>query len=823
MTKQIVKSTRKDIEGFDDEVKELVSPYIITPEVLDAISVTLCAKRDEAKAGRSGSNIESTWTACEEAYLGIDDANRMEMSASRWMKPMSMEGPVTTGRIADTDDAKSTVYVRLTSRYVDAGAAKLSEILLPIDDKAFSINEMPDPTLIKAKGNKSQVFHDGMDNAPLTRPAMPGEAPSAPSPGMGSVIPFPGNPGAGAPNPQQRVPLTVSDLAEENIKLARVSAKSAEKRIHGWMISAMYAAEVRKQIFDSARLGVGVLKGPFAQVKRHIAVSKGTNGVQVNVINKITPSCKWIKAWNLFPDPSCGENIHDGDYLFERDHLTDKQLRDLKKAPGYIAEQIDKCIELGPKQLADAKNADPATREKARKESRYEIWYFYGTLTREEVSCIYEASGKELKSNKKSIYAIVTIVDDTIVRATINPLDTGSFPYHTMPWQRRSGSWAGVGICEQMTSPQAIINGATRAMMDNAGIAAGPQVVMDTSCVEPADGRWGVTPNKLWYMKRGKAASPNGVKDAFAIFEMPNTTDPLMKVVEYAWKLAEESTSIPLITQGQTGPTTPETLGATQIQDSNANQLLRSIGYSFDDHVTEPLVKQYYEWLLLDPDVPDDEKGEFEIEAHGSAALVEQAIQDATIAQMGEMVLNPNYELSPAKWAKMMLRSKRINPDDLRYTDDELKAMKAQPPPQAPAVEVANIKAKVDMEKLASSQTADQRSSQNEASITQAAHALEGARVEAEDRRTLSDSTIRLHELNTQRDIAIMDHANKRNISFSDAQTEIMKEAMKLSTALHMNAADRIHDMKKHTMTIEAAPAQTPGRAADGQAFEQGQ
>jgi hypothetical protein len=41
------------------------------------------------------------------------------------------------------------------------------------------------------------------------------------------------------------------------------------------------------------------------------------------------------------------------------------------------------------------------------------------------------------------------------------------------------------------------------------------------------------------------------------------------------------------------------------------------------------------------PEVPDDEKGEFTINAHGSVALVEQAIQDQTIAQMGPMVERP--------------------------------------------------------------------------------------------------------------------------------------------------------------------------------------
>lgn len=983
MAKARTKATHKDLEGLPDEVKELVEPHVVTPQMLTAIAVTLVGKREEAKQGRTATNIESTWIASEEAYLGMDDANRLEWSTSKWTKPMSMEGPVqASGFEHGTESNRSTVFVRLTSRYVDAGAAKLAEILLPVDDKAFSLKETPNPDLIKAKDNRSQVVHDetGM---PLTRPSTPNELqrlalqqgqgqqpqpgqPPLPPPAQGQpgqppqpqgqpsqtgqVLPFPAPqgaaqapipaaPGGGAPpsTPNQgappqppgqpRQPLTVKDLAEENIERAHKAAKAAEKRIYDWLVESCYAAEIRKVIFDSARLGVGVLKGPFPRTVQAIALSKDKKaGVNVNMVQRVKPAVKWIKPWDFFPDPACGECIHDGDYVFERDYMTEKQVRNLKKERGYIADQIDKCLRIGPKQAAEQNNADPGNREKQKRETRYEVWYYYGTLTKNEIN-VFKTLGNDssdVPDDKDLVFAICTMIDDEPVRATINPLDSGAFPYHAMPWQRRTGSWAGVGIPEQLVTPQKMINGATRAMMDNAGISAGPQTVMDMSAIEPADGDWTVTPNKLWYMKRGSAAAPNGVKDAFATFELPNTTDPLMKVVEYSLKLAEESTSIPLITQGQTGVTTPETYGASQLQDTNANQLLRSIGYCFDDYVTEPLIRQYYEWLLLDPDVPDDEKGEYQIEAHGSSALVERAIQDQTIAQMGNMVLNPNYGLDPKRWAKMMLRSKRIHPQDLAYSEKELENLAAQPQPKAPQIEVATINAQVAREKIAASQSSDQRSLQNEMQIAQAANALDSAKVQTEKQKALTEqqyaanekvrlaeeAKARMAELQTRKEIAMLEHASKRNIALSQVQAELVKETMKLDAAMKMNQLDhavdaghrveerqhalhnaeqdralereqsqaernlegqriaseramehghkaadrqlehhhrtedrkledehreadreheaeqadeeRKHDMKKHKLTIEEPPVQTPGKAGKGRAFEQG-
>ena len=59
--------------------------------------------------------------------------------------------------------------------------------------------------------------------------------------------------------------------------------------------------------------------------------------------------------------------------------------------------------------------------------------------------------------------------------------------------------------------------------------------------------------------------------------------------------------------------------------------------------------------------MPNEEKGDFNINAHGSSALVERAIQDQVIQQLVEPSLNPAFELSPARVMEEYLKSKRID------------------------------------------------------------------------------------------------------------------------------------------------------------------
>lgn len=611
------------------------------------------------------------------------------------------------------------------------------------------------------------------------------------------------------------VPATVKDFAKEAAEEADKAAKKAEKRVYDWMVECRRTAQVRKVIFDGARLGVGVLKGPFPNSSKQRATRKSENGIVLGIRKITKPGSKWVNPWNFYPDPTCGEDIQDGDHVFEREWAGERQVRKLKSLPGYLSAQIDKVLIEGPQKVnvRDGEMRSPEAEEvKQLKKGKYEIWYFHGTLTREEMGCICEMAGMaELEKfnasvppERQQVYAIVTMINDSVVKAAVNPLDSGEFPYHTMPWQRRTGSWAGVGVGEQIATPQKMLTAAVRSMLDNAGISAGGQILIDISKVTPADGEMGMSPHKIWYVNGDGEAID--VRQAFQLFKIDNVTAELMQIVELAIKLGEESTSIPLISQGQSGPTTPDTYGAAALQNNNANQLLRSIAYSFDDNITVPETNQYYEYLILDPDVPDDEKGDWTIDAHGSSALVEQAIQDQFAQWVLPQSLNPAFGLNPKLCMEMVIESKRLNPKRLQYTEEEAANMAAQPAPGAPQIEVAKINAQTKAQEIAA-RSADAQADN-----------------EREDRALLTNVTVELHTLQLKKELALMEYAERQRTTLTNAQAELAKTTITVEAQERLNAQNNAHDLHKHNNPAPqpAKPlAQAPGRAANGEAFSQ--
>jgi hypothetical protein len=256
------------------------------------------------------------------------------------------------------------------------------------------------------------------------------------------------------------------------------------------------------------------------------------------------------------------------------------------------------------------------------------------------------------------------------------------------------------------------------------------------------------------------------------------------------------------------------------------------VGYAVDDGITEPMIRQYYEWHLLDPEIPDDEKGDYEIHAHGSTALVERSIQDQSIMEMSQLALNPAYGVDPKRWFAQMSKSKHLDPRDFQYTDEEMKRMEETPPPPPPQVQAAQIRAQLEQLKLQASQQADaadqqlaRELAQLDAQVKQNIAAQDTDRdlkwVEANNAQTQIEKDFRLQELILKRDLAIMEYSNKRGIAIEEVKAKLAMEAMKLKVTKELAELDARKDGVKLPKPPSTPPIEPAGRAEDGQSYAQ--
>ena len=760
-----------DLQDLPEEVRaEIERPQAERADRLHGLATHIAKLRDEAVAARKESGIEATWHDCEEAYLGIDDLTRNDFMAAKWAKPMTMEG----GLIKKTnpaDSTKATAFVMVTARYVDAGTAKVCETALPVDGKPFTLKATPVPEL-------SSASEDSTPAEQITGQPMPG------------------------PDGQ---PVAVKDLAKHQIEKAEKAAEKACARIYDWMVEYKHPAEMRKVIFDGARIGTGVIHGPIPEPRKARVLRRDaqSGAGALEIVQKIKPAARWVDPWNFYPAPGCGEDIHRGGHAFEYDRMLAAELAGLS-GPGWIKPAIMEVIKEGPNKV----NLEQGNPHEPQHKKQFDVWHFTGKIARAAFEAANGDQAEELPEGVDEVQAVVTLVNDRVVRAIRPVLESDNLPYRVFNWRRRAGHWAGVGVGEQVKTPQKVVNAATRAMLNNAGMSAGSQIVSIMGALIPADGSNKITPDKLWWLDPASAAGIDDVRKAFAAFEWPNRTPQLMSIVEYGFKLAEEHSSIPLITQGQSGDTTPDTFGGQQLQDNNANQLLRDVGFGLNDTVTTPMVDDFYEWLLLDPDVPDDEKGDYQVDTSGALAIIEKALQDQFIPQLVAASKDPAYELHPGRCMEAMLRSKRLSPEQFQLTEAEKEAKAQQPPPKAPAVEAAEIRAQAQVQVAQSRDQLAAQRNQNDVDRDRIYNEVLASR-----EATNYDYNVRRLEL--ERELALLKYANERQISLDDAKVALARDTMKLQVQKELAGADG------EGPQVATPPTEPEGRAADGRAFQE--
>lgn len=740
-----------DYQHDDTELNELVMQQEQQRLAkLAAFAATIADKRKDAVEGRRLSGIEQIWQEDEEYYAGVDELNRGELL----LKPATSEGRLMRTS-TDRDANRSNVFVNITQPYVDMASARAADMLLPTDDKPFAAKPTPIPEVGK--------FTDSQELMP------DGQA-------------------------------KVGDAAKAFIAEMTEKAKGAETQIWDWLVESRWHGEMRKVIEQTARIGTSVLKGPFPIKRKMRRMTQGEGGVmQLEIAEELKPASKWIDVRNLYPDPSCGDTIHNGRYIFEKDDLSARQLRDLL-GTGYIDSEILQVLKEGPgKRFIEMGRTDLL-----KDNELFEIWHYYGFAEADDM----RAAGCECQEDNVMPVQIV-MVNDRVIKATQSVMDSGEFPYDVMRWTYTADSWAGLGVARQVRTAQRMVNAASRNLMDNAGVSAGPQIILNDSAVYPADGVWTITPFKIWRVSGD--ADIAEVQHAFTTVMIPTLQRELEAIIKMALEFAERATNMPLILQGQQGAST-ETVGGMQILSANGNTVMRRVAKIADDQVIEPHIIRYYEWLMIYGD--DKYKGDYTIEAQGTTAFYERDAQAQMVMQLLPMAGDPEFRLSKDRLMLEILKVNKISPERVRVTDEEWKQMQEamqKNPPTDPRVaatkEVAQLKAQADMEKAKLVQQSDMAEIERKGQLQENEFGLKLQMQQSEQE----------HQERMQRmqlDLKMMELAQAQQISLDSIKASLAGTTAKLSMQKELSL---MNGQAKQVATPETEPV---GLAPDGQAFQ---
>lgn len=629
----------------------------LNEEELTGLVSQIVGERDRAIKERNKSKLPSIWHKARKQYRGEDISN--DPLGSGMEKGETLDSPVTRkpGDSRSKDSPGSKVVVNITRPYTNAGTARVADILLPTNKLPFKLKQTPVSDLETLRHAVSQ------------------------NPTLAALLP-------------QIAPALHEKLTADG-DLTKAATERAFSLISDWLKECNWAGCTRKQISEAGQVGTGVIKGPFPKQRKirqdirellqALPEALAENGVgevlakELSTILEFTPHVECIKVENCFPDGDCGSDIQQGEFFFELvPEVTHRQIEDYKQDSTYDKEALDRVLEQDPKS---------ALERKLTKNSPYELWIRTGHL--------------ELKSKLQPDetptrfgFQVTTIINDIIVRSEKFWLDSEIFPYWILCWESRENSWAGIGIPEQIETPQRGATASTRALQDNMGFSVGPQVLEMEGLIEPVDGSWTMYAYKRWTVKSQLPGvdAMKEAKEALSFLEFPNYLNELMPVIQFWLKMAEDTTGLSLLLQGQA---VTDAVGVSQQLMNNSTTNLRLIVKLWDDEVCHPMMTAFYDWVQLYG--PEDAKGDSVVEPMGSATLIVRELQQQALLQIGDRVLQPIFGISPQKWMQMYLEGFQVDFETLALTEEERAELKKAEEEDDVKVQVAKIEAHADL------------------------------------------------------------------------------------------------------------------------------
>lgn len=488
------------------------------------------------------------------------------------------------------------------------------------------------------------------------------------------------------------------------------ACRQMEKEIETQLSYTKYALESRRGMEDRVIYGTGVLKGPVNTGKRRVEYMD-QGGIWVpKVSDNSYPCIKHVSVWRFYPDMSTTVWDECEDAI-EVHPMTTMELASYMDHPGFDGDTIKEILvgtEMREPHKPEVYNEEllklPAevwARNPYLYKNRHLVLEYHGPISYDKLNKL----GLEptYDSPTQEYYGEVWVCQGKVIRMELENIE-GYYetPYCVSIWKRDPTSVFGYGHPLLLADVQQVITQAYHMILDNASLSSGIQLAMYQKYVQPVDGDWTVSPNKVWLL-----TDPNQTVDkAIQFFHPPSTIENIMPLIQLAQQFGDEESATNAIAAGLASPQTAESATGQLLMMHNSTTILDFLAEEWDDQVTEKIIRRMYAWnMQYNP--KEEIKGDYVVDVKSSSEYKNKQmyIRDlerlsVEAAQNPEMAITLNMdELTRARLATMHLPSNRIvkTPDEVKA---EKERMANQPSPEMMKVMIEQAQAETERMKV---------------------------------------------------------------------------------------------------------------------------
>jgi hypothetical protein len=416
----------------------------------------------------------------------------------------------------------------------------------------------------------------------------------------------PERPWAIEPTPSPTTPENIEQTIQQLVSIEVATMQQAGQQIDGQMIkdrvSMLRDADeaFAEFLIDLPIFPFACIKGP---VVRRASQLKWVNG-QAQM--QYEPKMFWyrVSPFDLYWSPGAGTR-HEAEFI-ERIRLTREDLQSVRGLPGYDSGAIDQVLtRFGDNGLREW--WDVTDQERARLENREQWPRANGTLidTAEFHGSIQGSTLLDWGMDETEVedplaeYRVQAwMIDRYIIKVQLNPAPDQTPPYYLSNYEKVPGALVGYGLPDLLEDVQSITNATARALVNNLGIASGPQVVINDAVLAAGEDDM-IYPWKRWHVNFDPMISSASQKP-IDFFQPQSNADVLMAVFQRWNEMADEISSLPRYMMGseKVGGAGRTASGLAMLM-GNASKTLQNVAASIDRDIFAPVLHTLYDMMML--------------------------------------------------------------------------------------------------------------------------------------------------------------------------------------------------------------------------------
>jgi hypothetical protein len=422
-------------------------------------------------------------------------------------------------------------------------------------------------------------------------------------------------------------------VKQARFKKAKALVRDMEDKMEDQLSEGNFIFAFTQFIDDLVTFPAAILKGPVIRKKPQMKWVQKGGEYTLEVEDAIVKEWERVDPFMLYPSPN-STGVNDG-YLIERHRLSRAELEAYRDVEGYSTPAINAVLdEYGQRGLHDWLMIDTQKAHVEEKlsptihsnpEGLIDALQFWGSIQGKQLR-EWGMSAEDVPEELKEYDCEIWLIGNWVIKATLNFDPFKRKPYFKTSYEEIPGTFWGNGIPDLIRDCSAVCNAAARALVNNMGIASGPQVDVNVDRLPKGETITKMYPWKLWQTK----SDPHGNTTTPAInFFQPDLNAPqLMAIYEKFSVMADEYSSIPRYLTGDSGAGgAGRTASGLSMLMSNAGKGIKQVISNIDQYVIGPAIERLY-FHNMKYETDNTLKGDVRVVARGANSLVvkEQAM-----------------------------------------------------------------------------------------------------------------------------------------------------------------------------------------------------